>query len=92
MRALVLLTSLLLIPVIVFAGSNRGKTPTVKITNIAKLQKLTNGYYVLEKYINLKKKTYPTTEGFEKHPIYGEFEVENTIAGRDLKAETSERA
>lgn len=72
---------ILLVPVLGFAADTKEKQTTAKITDISKLGKLTNGYYVSEKYVNLKKKTYSTTKGFDETPIYGEFEIDNGSAG-----------
>ncbi len=76
---------IVLAPVLGFAADTKVKQPSVKITDINKLGKLASGYYVLEKYVNLKKKTYSTTKGFDETPIYGEFEIENGSSGTGLK-------
>lgn len=81
MKKLLAVVVVLLIPVFSFAADTKTKQPSVKIADIGKLGKLTNGYYVLEKYVNLKKKTYSTTKGFDETPIYGAFEIENSNNG-----------
>jgi hypothetical protein len=81
MKKLLAVVVVLLIPVFGFAADTKANQPAVKITDIGKLGKLTNGYYVLEKYVNLKKKTYSTTKGFDETPIYGAFEIDNSSNG-----------
>ncbi len=81
MKKWLIVVVILLVPVLGFAADTKEKQPTAKITDINKLGKLTNGYYVSEKYVNLKKKTYSTTRGFDETPIYGEFEIDNGSAG-----------
>ena len=85
MKKLLAVAVVLLIPVLDFAADTKAKQPTVKITDIGKLGKLTNGYYVLEKYVNLKKKTYSTAKGFDETPIYGAFEIDNSSNGTGLQ-------
>jgi hypothetical protein len=52
MKKWLIVAVILLVPVLGFAADTKEKQPTAKITDINKLGKLTNGYYVSEKYGN----------------------------------------
>jgi hypothetical protein len=80
MKKWLLVALIVLVPVLGLSADNKMQ-PSVKITNLDKLAKLASGYYVLDKYVNLKKKTYSTTKGFDETPIYGAFEIENSGTG-----------
>lgn len=81
MKKLLTVAMVLIVPILGFAADTKANQPAVKITNVGKLGKLTSGFYVLEKYVNLKKKTYSTTKGFDETPIYGAFEIDNSSTG-----------
>jgi|SRR6185369_11323357 len=84
-KYLILLFTLLM-PVVAYADTSKNKkTEPINIINLDKMAKLENGYYLLPQFIDLKKKTYSTEKGYDLHPIYGEFEIEQTNKGTQFK-------